>query len=590
MLRHAVLLLVLASTAAAHDCWIEPVETHPIVGRVLGVRLFVGEPGQAEAFPRRAEKVVRFVARGPKGEVEVGGANGDEPAGRFVIGRGVHVVGYRNTPSVIELEAAKFEEYLREEGLDDASKLRAERGETGEVGRERYSRCAKAIVAAGEPGGPGWETSLGLDLELVPEKNPLLLAPGEELPVRVLLRGQPLAGAKVAAWSRARFDLRTSGRTDAEGRARLTLPVGGRWVVTCVRMEATTDGGPQDWESLWSSLSFAMQSGAPRFQADIAVVHSAPLTGCALGDLDGAAGDEVVAVGEDGVVVVARHEPRAWRSEVAAVASGALLAVATGELVADAAGQEVVAVGASPDGRGQALLLRRHGATWRATGLLEDERPLRAVAVVGAQLFVAGDGRRLHRLEVTPEGGWRVDLLGELPGPARSAAATPPRSSMPRVSFACADGSVVLLLPPSRDAPGWTLQVVDTRSRARASVNTGIAATLVGDDDGLLTVVSERYPRWTVLEAGVGLRGAVSGQLAAPGPMHQVTIAAVNGEVTHAWLEGGETTWRREVVAKDSAELRGLVFGRVAGPHEPWKPCVVVASASGKLLVVRRPE
>ncbi len=143
MLRALSLLLACAAVASAHDCWIEPVDARPLPGAVLGVRLFVGEPGQPEAFPRRAEKVVRFWARGPEGEREVEGANGEEPAGRFRLGRGVHVVGYRNTPSVIELEAAKFEDYLREEGLDDVSKLRAERGETGKVGRERSSRCAK---------------------------------------------------------------------------------------------------------------------------------------------------------------------------------------------------------------------------------------------------------------------------------------------------------------------------------------------------------------------------------------------------------------------------------------------------------------
>jgi uncharacterized GH25 family protein len=42
-----------------------------------------------------------------------------------------------------------------------------------------------------------WKRTLGHLLEIVPQKNPATLAAGEALPVRVLLGGQPLAGAGV---------------------------------------------------------------------------------------------------------------------------------------------------------------------------------------------------------------------------------------------------------------------------------------------------------------------------------------------------------------------------------------------------------
>jgi len=597
--RVLILLLLVARGASAHDCWIEPVDPHPMQDVEVQVRLLVGEPGQGEAFPRRAEKVVRFVARGPKGELPIQGADGEEPAGRFRIGRGVHVLSYRNRPSVIELEAGKFEEYLREEGLEEVSRLRAGRGETGKVGRERYSRCCKSIVAGEEPGGAGWETPLGDDLELVPEKNPLLLAPGDELPLRVLLRGQPLAGAKVAAWSRARFDLRTSGRTDAEGRVRLRLPAGGRWVVTCVRMQATTDGGPQDWESLWSSLSFVTAGYGPRFQVDVAAVHSAALNGCALGELDGVAESELVAVAKDGAIVVSRLEPRAWRSEVAAVATGELLGVATGELDG-VPGDEVVVVGALEgpvrEGvRGVALLLQRAGTEWRLTRLVQDDGLLRAAAIVDGQLFLAGSRRQVLRLRRDPQGsGWIHDVVGALPGLPRAASGARTSGSGARaaggVAFACEDGSVVLARPAAESSGAWALQVVDQRPRPRARLHAGSAAILVADDDGLLTVVSPRHQRWTVFEAGTALRGAASGQLDLRGSQHQMTVAGANGEMTHAWLKDGQTDWTREVVAKDGAELRDLAFGQVVLTGQRPQPCVVVASASGRLLALRRPE
>jgi hypothetical protein len=42
----------------------------------------------------------------------------------------VLVIGYRSNPSAIELAADKFNQYLKEEGLDAVAALRAQRNET----------------------------------------------------------------------------------------------------------------------------------------------------------------------------------------------------------------------------------------------------------------------------------------------------------------------------------------------------------------------------------------------------------------------------------------------------------------------------
>jgi hypothetical protein len=46
------------------------------------------------------------------------------------------------------------------------------------------------------PGAP-WDTALGHELEIVPLTDPAAARVGESLRVRVLFRGQPLAGAEV---------------------------------------------------------------------------------------------------------------------------------------------------------------------------------------------------------------------------------------------------------------------------------------------------------------------------------------------------------------------------------------------------------
>jgi nickel transport protein len=62
-------------------------------------------------------------------------------------------------------------------------------------------KFAKAVTGAGSP----WGTVLGTPLELTPLADPAAQKPGDFLPVRVLFKGQPLAGAAVE---------RTDGVTD----------------------------------------------------------------------------------------------------------------------------------------------------------------------------------------------------------------------------------------------------------------------------------------------------------------------------------------------------------------------------------------
>ena len=55
------------------------------------------------------------------------------------------------------------------------------------------AKFAKAVTGPGAP----WDTVLGHELEIVPLADPAAIRIGESLRVRVLFRGQPLAGAEV---------------------------------------------------------------------------------------------------------------------------------------------------------------------------------------------------------------------------------------------------------------------------------------------------------------------------------------------------------------------------------------------------------
>lgn len=247
MRRTALLLLVLP--AFAHEFWLEPSAFRPAPGDEISVRLFIGDGMPGEAYARNPDRIAAFfVDEGPR-RTDIEGAPGADPAGRFRVPKGPFVIAYRSKQSRIELEADKFEAYLAEEGLEEISRLRAERGDTGKPGREVYSRCAKALLGCRD-------RAVGFPLELVAEGDPSDLAPGAVLLVRLLRDGKPLKGALVRAFHAKEEPAHA--RTDADGRARFVVKSPGMWLFNAVHMSPAGAGQDADWESLWASLTLEL--------------------------------------------------------------------------------------------------------------------------------------------------------------------------------------------------------------------------------------------------------------------------------------------------------------------------------------------
>jgi uncharacterized GH25 family protein len=84
---------------------------------------------------------------------------------------------------------------------------------------------------------PGFEKPLGHALEIVPDANPVTpMGPGQAIRVKVLLRGQPLAQARVSFIPRGEtltegYDERFERTTDADGRASFTPNDGNYYLV-----------------------------------------------------------------------------------------------------------------------------------------------------------------------------------------------------------------------------------------------------------------------------------------------------------------------------------------------------------------------
>lgn len=246
-----LLLLSLLTPLIAHDMWIEPASFAPRVGEIVGAKLRVGQDLLGDPLPRDPALLQEFLVQDREGRKPLVGRTGADPAGYLRIAApGLHVIGYSSKPSPVELTSEKFAAYLKEEGLHN---VRA----SGEKVRELFARCAKSLLMVGRSAAGEGDRKLGFTLELVAERNPYLLRPGEPLPVVLTYLDQPLAGTLVTAISRRNPSEKVSARTDKNGRVRLQLRAEGLWMIKAVYMIPSANAGA-DWQSYWASLTFEL--------------------------------------------------------------------------------------------------------------------------------------------------------------------------------------------------------------------------------------------------------------------------------------------------------------------------------------------
>src|SRR5258708_35857669 len=137
----AVLALLGAGVSWAHDMWIEPSGFEPGQGTRLAVRLRIGQQFQGDPFPRDPALLLRFAVIGPGGganavEAPIQGVPGTDPAGYLVTGGpGLYELVYASRHAAVELDAARVEKYLADQGLE-ATRAPPARPRQGPAGGE----------------------------------------------------------------------------------------------------------------------------------------------------------------------------------------------------------------------------------------------------------------------------------------------------------------------------------------------------------------------------------------------------------------------------------------------------------------------
>lgn len=261
---------LIAGTALAHDFWIQPSRFWIGAGEPTSLGIVVGHGPARQRWVLRLNRVVALFSIGPGGRrTDQSGALSQgtyAPDAELAFATpGVHVIAFENSPSLNNLPAARFNDYLQAEGILPAIEWRQRTSTTDQPGREIYSRRAKALVQVGPPSArpqPQATARLGFTLELVPEINPYSPGTARALPIQVYYRGRPQPGAfvKLTNLDSDEKPVETH-TTDRTGRALFSLPRAGQWQFNVVWTRPLKGDPDGDFETTFSSLTFGYPKG-----------------------------------------------------------------------------------------------------------------------------------------------------------------------------------------------------------------------------------------------------------------------------------------------------------------------------------------
>lgn len=194
---------------------------------------------------------------------------------------GTWVAGVSTKPRDFAMDAEAFNGYLEHDGITNVLEDRQNDGSISEPAVERYSKHVKTIFQVGDLRTDDWNSPLGYPVEFIPLVNPYDLTVGDELPVRLLRKGEPLAGQLVYADSEVpghghrhdeehshdgdephHHDAAVKLVTDQEGRVSVPITNPGTWYIRTIDLLPSTEDSLTH-ESNWATLTFGVRGDSP---------------------------------------------------------------------------------------------------------------------------------------------------------------------------------------------------------------------------------------------------------------------------------------------------------------------------------------
>lgn len=252
--------LVLAGVLSAHDTWIIPSSPTVSRGQTVSFDLTSGMAFPANEVGVRPDRLV-------KASIRLGAEVSDlerEAEGKKALRLGIRpskggvaAVWVESKPRDLELKPEQVREYLTEIGAWESVGKKWESEGKGRF-RESYTKHAKTHVRVGDSEDAGWSQPVGMELELIAEKDPTRLTVGDEVTVQLLESGRPVPNLAIGLQA-ANQKKGSLTHTDSEGRAQILLDRGGWWLIRATKL-APSSKPDLDWETRFTTLTLHVGS------------------------------------------------------------------------------------------------------------------------------------------------------------------------------------------------------------------------------------------------------------------------------------------------------------------------------------------
>jgi uncharacterized GH25 family protein len=242
------LVFIWTGKAEAHIFWLVTDEATPEVGKPVDVEI-----GFGHKFPRdeeiKAERLQFIKVLGPGGQ-EVPLKKNSTVKYEFVPpAAGTYVVAAQMLPGFVTRTPQGMKMQTKQ-GVPDANLC------------FRFDFATKTLVSAGKKPA-GFDQSMKSSLEVVPEKAPASMKVGDELPVKVVFQGKPLADAEIKVtndqWNDTKDPFALKAKTDAQGEFKLKLDKPGKWLVIASHKTPYHDLSECDENFYQGSLTFSVK-------------------------------------------------------------------------------------------------------------------------------------------------------------------------------------------------------------------------------------------------------------------------------------------------------------------------------------------
>lgn len=257
------LLISFAVSAAAHEFWLQPDKFIYKKGDKATISFRVGENFEGDNWSGNRSKInfLFFYQNGIKKDIASSlSANNGDSLQLSLDKEGTAIIVYNGINSFIELEAAKFNAYLKEDGLHQAIEYRKQHGETDSMSHEAYQRSVKTILQVGKKYDTTFKLETNLPLDIIPATHPFKIKNKQAITFKILFQKKPLANHLIKLWHRVNNKtIFVEKISDKNGMATFSIDPKGKWMVSTVQMIRTDTVPKANWQSYWGSCTWGYE-------------------------------------------------------------------------------------------------------------------------------------------------------------------------------------------------------------------------------------------------------------------------------------------------------------------------------------------